>query len=585
MLLRDVRTQAQLSVEDVHELLKGSGQLEGQLPARSTLYRKLRGFGLQSERRLVEAVIRVCVPDEQHADAVRERAVALLHQAWSNDAKPASPKPQATTRDDDLAAELIRTQRELINVQAQLAAALHGAAKTEKEAARSRALVTTLLILQAVQANTAKDALAPVPGIRSAGTSRPKSSEWGSRLAAVEAERDEAWRAARDAQRRLAEAESLLAAHAMGSPESADVTSPLTRAQEWPTTRGDAAERTASADAAAHAPDRTVPKAADASALWGVRQSAGVSLHPQLREGVRTLKQDPALTEVLGEMLRLDPEGSRMRSVIDGAAQHLLDPAHTGRYLWSQLTRAEKTSFATTVTHLVQREFALADGQHFDYAVAGHEVDLKFTRGNNWMFPPELQGGLCLVVRADDVSGLWSLGLLRVSSDLMRGANRDGKRALSAQGRAAIHWIHRDLPLPQHALRRLPADAVDAIFAQRWGQSRTDELFLRAERTPITKMDLAAVTMQTDSAKRARQARHSLARKGVLLLHASSSRDAERASILGLPTLEPNTWMSVRLTPATPQDENSPTITLDGIPWRVADPSDPETPLPPTHLT
>lgn len=91
--------------------------------------------------------------------------------------------------------------------------------------------------------------------------------------------------------------------------------------------------------------------------------------------------------------------------------------------------------------------------------------------------------------------------------------------------------------------------------------------------------------ISSDSGKWARQARHSLAHKGVLVLYASSSRDAEWASILGLPTLEPNTWMSVRLTPGTPQHTDSPTVTLDGTPWRVADPSDPETPLPSTNLT
>ncbi|MFI6278428.1 NaeI family type II restriction endonuclease [Streptomyces sp. NPDC050988] len=284
-------------------------------------------------------------------------------------------------------------------------------------------------------------------------------------------------------------------------------------------------------------------------------------------------------------MLRLDPDGSRMGSVIDGAGRHLLDPAHTGRYLWSQLTKAEKTGFGTTVRQRMQRELGLADGLHLDFMLAGHEVDVKFAHGNNWMFPPELQGGLCLVVRADDARGLWSLGLLRVRSKLMRtGANRDGKRGVSAEGRKAILWIHHDLPLPEHALRRLPVGTVERIFAKSSGQARTEELFMRAQLTAITTADLSAVTMQADGVKRAREARHRLASRGVLILNGTRPRDIEWASSLGLPVLAPSTWMSVRLTPASLQHNGSPAIALGGALWCVAGPSDPEVHLPAVAL-
>lgn len=64
--------QARLSVEDVHELLRASGQLKDQLPGRSTLHRKLSGVGLRNERRLVEAVIEVCVSDASDSAAWSE---------------------------------------------------------------------------------------------------------------------------------------------------------------------------------------------------------------------------------------------------------------------------------------------------------------------------------------------------------------------------------------------------------------------------------------------------------------------------------------------------------------------------------
>ncbi len=558
LLLLDIRKQAGLSVEDLHELLRTGGQLGEQLPARSTLYRKLSGTGLTNERRLVEAVIEVCVPDERRAVALRERAVGLLRQAWSKDVEPVPPQPEVPAIDSGSMAELIKVQRELIGVQAQLASALHTAAEAEREAARSRALVTTLL--GAVRATTLGNTSAPntAPGLRS-------------RLADVVAERDEARQALRAVQLRLTEAEEMLAASTMGPVDTAQ-----TGRQEWPTIRRDAVNGSISAAAPGRAAGRV---ALDTSASL-VEPDTDRGVVSPSEQQVQALEHDPGLAEVLAEMLRLDPDGSRMGAVIDGAGRHLLDPAHTGRYLWSQLTKGEKTGLGVAVGHRIQRELGLADGLHLDFSVVGHEVDMRFTTGGNWMFPPELQGGLCLLVRADDASGQWSLGLLRVRPELMRtGANRDGKRGLSAQGRNAIHWIHRGLPLPEHALRQLPADVVAAIFAEPSGQARTEELFQQAQLTAITTADLSAVTMQLDGVKRAREARRRLASRGLLILNGTHSRDCEWASALGLPVLAPSVWMSVRLTPA-PQHDDSPTITLDGIPWRVARPGDPETPLP-----
>ncbi|MFF9346408.1 NaeI family type II restriction endonuclease [Streptomyces sp. NPDC014734] len=564
LLLLDIRKQAGLSVEDVHELLRTGGQLGGNLPARSTFYRKLSGTGLMNERRLVEAVIEVCVPDEQRAVALRERAVGLLHKAWSKEAEPVPSRPEVLAVDGGSMAELIRVQRELISTQIQLTAALQTAAEADKEAARSRALVTMLLVLGSVRATVIGDA--PTPGTASGARSR---------LADAVAERDEAQQALRAAQRRQAKVEEMLAARTVGPAGPAQA-----GGQEWPTIRRDSANWSAPDAAPGRGAGRIVLDTS-ASPVEPDTEQGAVSLSERQ---VQTLEHDPGLAEVLAEMLRLDPDGSRMAAVIDGAGRHLLDPAHTGRYLWSQLTKGEKTGLGVAVGHRIQRELGLADGLHLDFRVAGHEVDMRFTTGGNWMFPPELQGGLCLLVRADDVSGQWSLGLLRVRPELMRaGSNRDGKRGLSVQGRSAIHWIHHDLPLPEHALRRLPADVVTAIFAKSSGQARTEELFQQAQLTAITTADLSAVTMQLDGVKRAREARRRLASRGVLVLNGTLPRDCEWASALGLPVLAPSTWMSVQLAPAT-QHDDGPTIALGGSPWHVARPGDPETPLPTAGL-
>ncbi|MFB0616518.1 NaeI family type II restriction endonuclease [Streptomyces sp. AGS-58] len=528
----------------MHELLKNSGYPEKQLPARSTFHRKMRGIGLKSERRLVEEVIGVCVPDERKANVHREQAVSLLQQAWSMDAKPTESQRAPAQGNGELMPELIRVQRELIDVRAQLAVALQTATDAERDAARSRTLLTTLLML---------------------GTFSGGPHALPARSTDIKADRTETPRAATAARSHPAKADLPLdasttnSASSTGSQDRAIVGSRL----EWPTTHTDPVDRSALPYA---------PRASDEDAS-----------NPDVLPSERKPRQDTALEEVLVEMMRLDPDGSRVGSAIDSAGQHLLDPVHTGRYLWSHLQRTERIVFGTTVHQRVQRELGLHIGSTMDFTVAGHEVDLRFTLGRHeWMFPPEVQGHLCLVMSADDVRGRWSLGLLRVEPNLVRsGANRDGKRGLNAEGRRAINWIHYDLPLPDHALRHLSRDTLVAIHSQPLGQARVEELLLQAQLTPISQADLSAVTRSTDGPRRVREARLRLARQGVLVLNGSIRQHVDWASALSLPVPAPKRLMSVRLTPASPQrDDDMPTVTLDGAQWRVARPDDPEAPLP-----
>jgi hypothetical protein len=294
---------------------------------------------------------------------------------------------------------------------------------------------------------------------------------------------------------------------------------------------------------------------------------------------------EAAMAGLIGEIRRLDSDGSRMRGVVDSAGLHVLDPVHTGRYRWSQLTKIEKSSLGGIVLNRLQREFGFNDGRSLDLEIAGHEVDLKFTLGSNWTVPAEAVGALCLLLHADDSKGVWSMGLIRAEPGVLSGgANRDGKRTLSAEGLAAVRWIHRNLPLPAHALKQLPQEVVNRIFAKQWGQSRTEELFRSAGLTPITRADLDAVAMQQDSTKRVRTIRQEMASHGILVLSGSLSSDVYRAQALGLPIPAKDAWLSVRLVPAPEQRDGAPVIMLGGDAWCVAQPGDPEAPLPPGSL-
>ncbi len=576
LLLREIRDLAGLTVEDLHERLKIDGHLAGKLPARSTFYRKLNGAGLLNAGRLIDAVVRICARDNRHTDELLEQTQELLRQARHEGASRDGAKAGTSSDADDVRSELIRVQRQLIALQADLATTVQTAAAAQKESERARNLVAMLLVLGATgaSANTGENTAAGV-----------EVRALRARLADAEADRNRAHQASSAAHRRLAEVEELLASRHVDPTEgtSSGHTPHRSGPYEWPTTRIEPDAHATSNGVANPAARHSLVRTTTASGRPDTRPTeAPTAEHQKHTQTEEPSQKDRALEEVLEEMRRWDPDGSRMRSVIDGAVDHLLDPVHTGRYEWSELTKVEKTALADTVGHRLRREFDLTPGKRLDFKVAGHEVDVKFARRDGgWMFPPEGQGDLYLIVNADDEAGLWNVGLVRVLPELMRmGSNRDGKRGLSAEGRAAIRWIHRGAPLPEHALPHMPKDVVKDIFALKPAQARVEELFLRGVHRVVTKTDLKAVAMQPDFAKRVRGARPRLATKGVLILAGDWPQDVDLANRLGLPPLARGTWVSIRLAPATPEHSDEPTVTMDGSPWRVALPDAPEIPLP-----
>ena len=253
------------------------------------------------------------------------------------------------------------------------------------------------------------------------------------------------------------------------------------------------------------------------------------------------------------ELRGLDGDGSRMAAAIRGALDMLLDGQHTGRYRWDQLHKTEKTHAGTLVEIALARTLRLADGAALDYTIAGADVDCKFShRLGGWMIPPEADGKLMLLVQASDEDGTWSAGLLRAAEANLRPAgNRDGKRALSERGRAAVCWLHARAPLQENVLIRLPGRDVAAIFAAGSGQQRVNELFRRAQRMRVSRTVVATVAMQDDYMKRVRGgggARDQLRAEGIVIF-GDYAGDQVLAAALGLPRPGPGEFVSARLVP------------------------------------
>lgn len=297
---------------------------------------------------------------------------------------------------------------------------------------------------------------------------------------------------------------------------------------------------------------------------------------------------DAGLRAVAEELVESDPSGARIARVLRRTYDMLLDGQHTGRYRWEQLLKTEKTHFGTLVEINLQRAFGFADGTAMDFAIRGIDVDCKFSQHPaDWMIPPEAISHIVLGLWASDDRGLWSLGLIRATEEVLTSAagNRDRKRWLSPLGKASVTWLHKNRPLPENALLRISPRDVNAIFTcSDHGASRVDMLFRLAQRRIISRTVVATVAQQEDYMKRVRGnggSRSRLRPEGIVIFgHFDSHRGVAEQLRLPVPAPGSGESVSVRLARRGPRHEGLPFVTLDGQRWVVASPGDPAEPAP-----
>ena len=279
---------------------------------------------------------------------------------------------------------------------------------------------------------------------------------------------------------------------------------------------------------------------------------------------------DPAIADVRGQLLALDPDGSRMAAVFRRTFDQLYDGQHTGRYKLDQLFKTEKTHFGTLIEINLQRELKLDDGKTLDFSIAGHEVDCKYSHSGGWMLPIESFDQIVLVTQADDKQSTWSAGLVRVTQENRRTSeNRDRKTGLNTRGRDDISWLFSSAQMPPNALLSLPEKEVETIMGARSGQARINELFRRATNRRLTRSTIATVAQQDDFMKRVREnggARTALRPAGYLILSGDYDVQRTTAEALGSAVPQPGELVSVKVVPALPETG----VRIDHAWWRLA---------------
>lgn len=268
-----------------------------------------------------------------------------------------------------------------------------------------------------------------------------------------------------------------------------------------------------------------------------------------LEEVTSALARDPSLLAKVGQALRT-------------AFDEVIDAPRTGRYCIDQLEKTEKTYIGTKVEILLRETLALERGILLDNLIAGHEVDTKFTVKSDWMIPQEAMGQLCMLVRADDTRGVCWLGLLRMTSAVLtNGQNRDGKRSISAAGKAQIRWLVEG-PMPRNFILDLPETVRSTILSQPSGRQRVRTLFTMATDLLIPRSVIEQLAQQRDALKRAREMKKTLSREGYQVLCAKYLPERKVMISRGYNPVARDEWLSIKV----PDDVLGPRADV-AIPW------------------
>ncbi|GAB7046580.1 hypothetical protein JCM9534A_17060 [Catenuloplanes indicus JCM 9534] len=277
---------------------------------------------------------------------------------------------------------------------------------------------------------------------------------------------------------------------------------------------------------------------------------------------------DLEMQNLTAALLRLDPDGARLALILRRTFDYLYDGARTGRFAWRQLLKEEKHALGKRAETELAQEFDLAYGERHDFRLAGVEFEFVVTTQRLFMVSRHRHPAIHMFVTADDERGVMSVAVVRATSDLLASRpNRDQKQTLSASGRAAMQWIHRNVPIPANLLSRLPAEVVDAVMSPPSGAARVRELLRRVRGTPIDMVAIDTVCQQRDATRRVREAGTLLRAEGILVLSGSTAVGRRIAEELHY-HLPKQHFMSIRVTYSSPANP-APSFEAAGRRWTV----------------
>ena len=256
---------------------------------------------------------------------------------------------------------------------------------------------------------------------------------------------------------------------------------------------------------------------------------------------------DPEIDAVLATLQLVSGLETLLADTLRQALDEVIDGARTGRFSVDQLEKTEKTYIGTKVEILLRYAFEWPRGGTLDNLIAGIEVDTKFSLTGQWMIPREARGKICLLAAADDRKARFSVGLLRMTPEVLRsGQNQDGKTSVSAEGRQQIRWLTYERPMVPNFLLSLDPAMLAAIQAHRSGKGRITALFEQVTGRLIPRFVVVQIIkLPGDPMKRAREAKATLAREGYRVLCATYADDRQAMHDAGFTNCADDDWLSL----------------------------------------
>ncbi|WP_052452246.1 NaeI family type II restriction endonuclease [Noviherbaspirillum autotrophicum] len=257
---------------------------------------------------------------------------------------------------------------------------------------------------------------------------------------------------------------------------------------------------------------------------------------------------DPVLNDVYSFFTAIPDLASIIGKALRQSFDEVIDGPRTGRYCIEQLEKTEKTYIGTKVEIVVRDQLSLQRGDLLDNKIRGHEVDTKFSLSGNWMIPREAVGHICLLISGDDNSGVFNIGLLRMTPDVLTGRpNQDGKKSVSAAGKQRIRWVLKAQPLERNFLLDLSDKTRDAILSPASATGRIHALFRNVTGKIIPRSAILQVAQSKDPLKRARESKAILARDNFLVLCSAYLADRVEFDRYGFHDYKDDDWLSIRL--------------------------------------
>lgn len=263
-------------------------------------------------------------------------------------------------------------------------------------------------------------------------------------------------------------------------------------------------------------------------------------------------ERDDAVAEVVAWLLRAtsnDP-ATYFADLTRKAIDEVLDGPRTGRWDFAQLEKTEQTYVGTKIEIMLRAALDLERGDAMDVIVAGHEVDIKWSKSSAWQIPREAVGQICLCIGAVRNISAIKVGVVRCApAHLNAGKNQDGKKTLSVAGRAAMTMLVENEPLAPNFVAAMDALIRADIMSNRTIQARITALAKAMPYVPIPREAIRTIARtEGDPIRRTRRDRtRPDPLDGMCLL--SKKYGNKTVEGLGYPPLGTDEFMAV------PQDE------------------------------